>query len=64
MKYIIKLDRDELLSVMLALQNEADRFNVLSRNFVDAEFAMKLALKAKNLKILYQNIMDTYEPID
>lgn len=64
MKYIIKLDRDELLNVMLALQNEADRLNVLSRNFVDAEFAMKLALKAKNLKILYQNIMDTYEPID
>lgn len=64
MKYVIKLDRDELLSVMLALQNEADRLNVLSRNFVDAEFAMKLALKSKNLKILYQNIMDTYEPID
>lgn len=64
MKYIVKLERDELLDVMLALQNEADRLNTLSRNFVDAEFAMKLALKAKNLKILCQNIMDTYESID
>ncbi len=64
MKCIVKFEREELLNVLIALQNEADRLESLALSLPDKELARKFTLQARDARTLYRKILDTYESID
>lgn len=64
MKYIIKLEHDELLSVLGALLNDADRLEILAYGIEDKEASRSFSLKAKEERALYRKILDTYGFVD
>lgn len=61
MKYVIKLDCEEFLKVLAALQNDADRLEELAVGLTDEKFSRKFTLLARSEKALYRKILDTYE---
>lgn len=64
MKYIVKFEREELLSVLVSLQNEADRLESLAFGLPDEVLKRKFTLQAKDARTIYRMILDTYEHID
>lgn len=64
MKYIIKLDREELVQVLTALSNDADELSKLAVNLKDDALCQKIASLARGERALYSKILETYEAID
>lgn len=64
MKYIIKLEKDEILKVLVSLLNEADRLEELAIELPEDQTSRTFALRAKKTKKLYRKILDTYETMD
>lgn len=64
MQYVVKLDRDELLRVLTALQNDADSLDRLAFGMADEELNNSFKNQARSERILYRKILDTYESID
>lgn len=64
MKYIIKLDREELVQMLTALSNDADELSKLAVNLKDEDMCQKIASMARKERALYSKILDTYEAID
>ena len=64
MKYIIKLDREELVQVLTALSNDADELSKLAVNLKDDDLCQRIASLARGQRALYCKILDIYESID
>lgn len=64
MKYVVKLDRDDLLRVLNALQNDADRLDSLALGMANDDMTNHFNNLARNERALYRKILDEYETID
>lgn len=64
MKYIIKLENEEISQVLVSLLNEADRLEELAVELPEEQSSRTFALQAGKARILYRKILDTYETMD
>lgn len=64
MKYVVKLSGDEMIGVLEALQTNADYLENSASLQSDDAISYDLKRLAKKQRLLYRNILETFEMVE